>query len=194
MNNQKTGELIRRLRKEKGYTQKQLAERLHISPKTVSKWETAAGCPDISLIMQLAQELDTTSEHLLQGNAQNSTQNGGNMKRLQFYYCEVCDNLLTGTDAASISCCGRKLKPLKVQPMDAVHMAKIEILEDEYYITFSHEMKKTHYIRFVALVSYNRVTIVRMYPEQNAELYMHLVSRGELYLCCSQDGLFKITL
>ncbi|MBR0448529.1 MAG: helix-turn-helix transcriptional regulator, partial [Peptococcaceae bacterium] len=41
MDNQKTGELIRALRKEKGYTQKQLAELLHISPKTISKWETA---------------------------------------------------------------------------------------------------------------------------------------------------------
>lgn len=191
MNNQKTGELIRRLRKEKGYTQKQLAEHLHISPKTVSKWETAAGCPDISLIMQLAQVLNTTSEQLLQGVVEKQGNNGGNMKRIQFYQCELCGNVLSGTGEASISCCGRKLFPLSAKPMDEKHAVQIEALDDDFFVMISHEMSKAHYIRFVAWTSYDRVLLVRMYPEQNSELHINLPRRGELFVCCSKDGLFQ---
>ena len=54
MDNAKIGALIRRLRKEKKMTQLQLALKLHISDKTVSKWERGLGCPDVSLIGQLS--------------------------------------------------------------------------------------------------------------------------------------------
>jgi transcriptional regulator with XRE-family HTH domain len=50
MNNEKTGMLIAQIRKEKGLTQKQLADRIAVSNATISKWETAKGFPDISLI------------------------------------------------------------------------------------------------------------------------------------------------
>jgi len=50
MNNEKTGMLIAQIRKEKGLTQKQLADRIGVSNVTISKWETAKGFPDISLI------------------------------------------------------------------------------------------------------------------------------------------------
>ena len=50
MNAEKTGALIRALRTEQGLTQKQLADRLHLSDRTVSKWERGAGCPDVSLL------------------------------------------------------------------------------------------------------------------------------------------------
>ena len=46
----KTGKLIRKLRTDMGLTQKQLAERLHVSDKAVSKWGTGNGCPDLSLL------------------------------------------------------------------------------------------------------------------------------------------------
>ena len=50
----KIGALIRRLRRERGLTQGQLAEALGLSPKTVSKWERALGCPDVSLLPALS--------------------------------------------------------------------------------------------------------------------------------------------
>ncbi len=194
MDKQKIGALIRKLRKEKGYTQQQLATLLNVSAKTVSKWETAAGCPDISLITELARVLDTTSEHLLQGTIQQPMFGGGNMKRIQFYVCESCGNVLTGTGEAMISCCGKKIMPLKAQPIDDAHAVHMEELDDDYFITFSHSMEKDHYIRFVAWTSYDRFLLVRMYPEQNPELHINLPRRGELYLCCSENGLFRMKL
>ena len=194
MDKQKTGAMIRALRKEKGYTQQQLAELLNVSTKTISKWETAAGYPDISMITKLAQVLNTTSEQLLQGDLPKDFQNGENMKRVQFYQCDICGNLLSSTGNATVSCCGHKLVPLKVQPMDEFHMMHIEELDDDSFIAFVHNMTKTHYIRFIAWVSYDRLTLVRMYPEQNAELHINLPRRGEIYVCCSRDGLFRMKL
>ena len=194
MDKQKTGAMIRALRKEKGYTQQQLAELLNVSTKTISKWETAAGYPDISMIIKLAQVLNTTSEQLLQGDLPKVFQNGENMKRVQFYQCDICGNLLSSTGNATVSCCGHKLVPLKVQPMDEFHMMHIEELDDDSFIAFAHNMTKTHYIRFIAWVSYDRLTLVRMYPEQNAELHINLPRRGEVYVFCSRDGLFRMRL
>ncbi len=191
MNNWQIGSQIRILRKEKGYTQKQLAELLHVSPKTVSKWETAAGCPDISIISRVAQVLGTSAEYLLQEDEPLQVQNGGNMKRIQFYCCDICGNILTSTGRTSISCCGRTLLPMKATPIDAHHAVQLEPLDDDYFVTISHPMDKAHYIRFIAWVSYDRMTLVRLYPEQNPELHINLPRRGSLYVCCSKDGLFQ---
>ena len=191
MDNVKTGQLICKLRKEKNMTQQQLADILMVSPKTISKWETGAGCPDISVLPQLAAELGVSAEQLLKGSLQPSLQDGGNMKRVKFYRCETCGNVLTGTGEAEIICCGRKLDALKVMPMDDAHTLQLEQLEDDYFITAAHDMIKEHFITFVAWASFDRVMLVRLYPEQNAELRMHLPRKGDLYVCCSKDGLFR---
>lgn len=191
MDIEKTGRLICKLRKEKQLTQQQLAELLKVSPKTISKWETGAGCPDISVLSQLAAVLGVTAEQLLKGDLQPSLQDGGNMKRIKFYRCETCGNVLTGTGEAEIICCGRKLYPLEVQPMDKIHCVKSELIEDEMFITLTHDMQKEHFISFIAWAGYDRVMLVRLYPEQNAEVRIPLFRRGTLYVCCSKDGLFQ---
>ncbi len=61
------GPFVARLRKEKGLTQKALAQRIHVSDKAVSKWERAAGLPDITLLIPLAEALDVTVTELLRG-------------------------------------------------------------------------------------------------------------------------------
>ena len=63
----KTGELIRRLRLEKCLTQASLADLLNISDKAVSKWERGLGCPDLSLIPDLAAVLGVRIENILAG-------------------------------------------------------------------------------------------------------------------------------
>lgn len=67
MNNEKTGQLIRSIRTEKGITQKQLADQLHISSAAVSKWENGHGFPDVSLLEPLAAALDITVTELVSG-------------------------------------------------------------------------------------------------------------------------------
>ncbi len=62
-----SGKTIRLLREKKNYTQKQLAERIGVSEKTVSKWETKKGLPDISLLEPLAKELQISVAEPMNG-------------------------------------------------------------------------------------------------------------------------------
>lgn len=102
----KVGKLIFQLRTEKGLTQKQVADQLNISNKTISKWECGLGCPDVSLWEELANVLGADILKLLQGELTPNRPDVGKMDRIQFYVCPVCGNILTSTGAASIACGG----------------------------------------------------------------------------------------
>lgn len=67
MDNEKFGQFVRFMRKEKQMTQQQLAERLHLTDKAISKWERGLSLPDISMLEQLAKELDISVVELLCG-------------------------------------------------------------------------------------------------------------------------------
>lgn len=67
MNSIKTGKLISALRTSKGMTQKQLADKINISDKAVSKWERGDGCPDVSILPVLAQALGVEVDNILSG-------------------------------------------------------------------------------------------------------------------------------
>lgn len=186
----KVGKLILSLRKEKNMTQKNVAEAMNISDKTISKWERGLGCPDVSLLGELSNILGVNIEKLLLGDLNQNDADGGNMKKVKFYVCPNCGNIINSTGDAGISCCGRRLEPLIVKPEDEAHKITVTEIEDEYFITIHHEMSKTHYISFVAFVTYDRVLIVKLYPEQNAELRLPRMPRGKLYAYCSQHGLW----
>ena len=90
------------------------------------------------------------------------------MKRMKFYVCPECGNIFTAASAAEISCCGRKLSTLEANAPDEGHTPETEIIDDEFYVTFPHEMKKSHYISFAAVTGCDRVYLQRLYPEQDA--------------------------
>ena len=190
MDCQKVGKLILDLRKEKGITQRQLADLMNISDKTISKWDRGLGCPDVSLLGELSSILGVNIEKILSGDLEPNDKDGGNMKKTKFYVCPSCGNIITSSGDAEISCCGRKLSPLKAQKADNTHVLNIETIEHEYYITFSHEMTKEHYICFIACVSYDKVFTVRLYPEQSGELRFPRVPGGKFYFYCNKDGLW----
>lgn len=190
MDERKTGALIRRLRLEKGLTQLQLAQRLHVSDKAVSKWERAQGCPDVSLLPALSDALGVNIGSLLCGALDQGERNGGNMRRIRFYVCPECGNVVAMTGEAEVSCCGRTLEAMKPVPCDEAHAIRIEPMDGETYLSFGHEMSKAHHIRFVACVGYDRVLLVRLYPEQGGELRMPYIPHGTYYIGCSRDGLF----
>jgi transcriptional regulator with XRE-family HTH domain len=189
MDCRKVGELILRLRKEKHMTQKEVADAMNISDKAVSKWERGLGCPDVSLLNELSSILGVNIERILEGDLDPNEADGGNMLRIKFYVCPDCGNIASSTGDADISCCGRKLTPLAALPEDDEHRAAIEEIEEDYYITFSHDMSKSHFISFVAYVMGDRVLMVRLYPEQGAELRFPRVYSGRLYYYCSRHGL-----
>lgn len=187
----KVGRLIFVLRTEKGMTQKALADAMNISDRTISKWERGIGCPDVSLLQELSDILEVNIERILSGELEANDMDKGNMKKIKFYLCPDCGNILCCTGEAELSCCGKKLTALDVQHRDAQHEISIEEIEDEFYVTLQHEMSKTHYITFVAIVTYDRVLLVKLYPEQDAQLRFPKMRGGEIYVCCSKHGLMK---
>lgn len=190
----KTGTLIARLRREKGLTQKEIAEKLGICAKTVSKWETGHGFPDISIITELSKIFQVDTEKLIKGEMPERKTEAGNVKRTKFYVCEHCGNILTSIGKAEITCCGRKLAPLSVNECDDEHKLTIEKIEDDFYITFSHPMSKEHYISFFSYVRFDRVLTVKLYPEQGGEMRFPQMRGGKMYYYCNKHGLFEIKI
>jgi len=191
MDCKKVGNMILGIRKEKGLTQKQLADAMNISDKTISKWERGLGCPDVSLLCELSLILGVNIEKILLGDLDPNESDGGNMKKIKFYVCANCGNILTALGDAEISCCGRKLSPLVAKPHDDIHQLKIEEIEEDYYITFSHEMTKKHYISFVAYVTYDRFLLVKLYPEQGGEVRFPKMNDGIILFYCTEHGLWS---
>lgn len=186
-----TGAAIKRLREGKGLTQAELGERIGVSDKAVSKWETAKGLPDISLMEPLSKALGVSVMELLSGNAVCNRNRAGNMLRTNFYVCPICGNVLLGTGEAVVSCCGVTLPKLEAEPWDEAHTVNIQPVEDESYLTVEHEMTKTHYISFLAYVTADRAEVRKLYPEGEAAARMSLRGRGYLYLYCNRHGLMK---
>ena len=191
MNGYVTAETIKRLREAAGLTQKQLAQQLTISDKTVSKWETARGLPDISLLAPLAGALSVSLAELLSGNCIQNTNRGGNLLRSRFYVCPVCGNIIHAVGAGVYSCCGVSLPPLEAEPEDEEHTIRIETVENEHFLTLAHPMTKEHYLSFIAWVTGDRVNLVKWYPEGNAETRIQLRGHGFLYVYCNRHGLFS---
>ncbi len=194
MNTYITGTVIKRLREAKGITQTELAEQIGVSSKAVSKWETAKGLPDITLIEPLSTALGVSVMELMSGEPIINQNRSANLLRSKFYVCPLCGNILHATGDAVISCCGITLPPLEADDVDNEHTVTIERAEDEHFVTVHHEMTKTHYISFAAYVTGDRMQLVKFYPEGNAEARFQFRGNGYLYLYCNKHGLMKHSL
>ena len=187
-----TGAVIRKLRERKNMTQEELADKVFVSSKAVSKWETGQGFPDISLLEPLAKALDISVIELLSGEDIRNLNRSSNMVKGKFYVCPVCGNVISTTGEAVVSCCGITLPPLDAEPEDGEHDIKTEIVEDEYYVSVSNPMTKDHYISFLAAVSDHGVQFVKLYPEGNAEARFKINGIRKLYAYCNRHGLFQL--
>lgn len=194
MNTYVTGAMIRRLREGRKMTQSDLAEKLSVSDKAVSKWETGKGYPDITLLEPLADVLGVSVLELISGSDVCNRNRSCNMKRMQFYVCPVCGNVLTGTGEAVISCCGITLPPLEAEAPNEAHQVQVACVEDEYYVTLPHEMQKGHYISFLAAVRDDSLEMVKLYPEGGAEARFQRRNVDAVYFYCNRHGLFRQSL
>ncbi len=189
-----TGTAIKVLREKNGMTQAQLGEILGVTDKAVSKWETAKGLPDITLIEPLAKALGVSVPELLSGEPITNKNISANVLRSKFYICPICGNIIRTMGDALISCCGIALPPLEAEYPDEDHRITIEKVEDEHFITVHHPMTKSHYISFVTFLTTDRVQFVKLYPEGNAETRLKLYGRGYLYFYCNHHGLMRIKI
>lgn len=191
MNTYVTGATIKQLREKRNLTQTQLGEIIGVTGKTVSKWETAKGLPDISLLQPLAQALGLSvielmnGEHIINGNI------SANMLRCKFYVCPLCGNVIHAAGNAVVSCCGITLPALEAEAPDEAHGITVESVEDEHFITVHHSMTKGHFISFLAYVTSDRLQLVKLYPEGEAQTRLQLRGRGYLYYYCNRHGLFR---
>ena len=192
MNSYVTGTTIKQLREMQKLTQTELAEKIGVSSKTVSKWETAKGLPDISLLQPLAQALGISVIELMNGEQIINQNISGNLLRGKFYVCPICGNVIHSLGNAVVSCCGITLPPLDAEAEDEDHTVTVEQVEDEHFITIHHPMDKHHFISFAAYVTTDRLQLVKFYPEGNAETRMQLRGMGYLYYYCNHHGLFRV--
>ena len=190
MNNYVTGAAIKTLREKQRMTQSRLAEKLCVSDKTVSKWETGKGFPDISLLEPLAAVLGISVPELLSGEQIINRNRAANMRRGRLYICPVCGNVLHAAGETLVSCCGITLPPLEAEEPDETHKLTVEDVEHELYVSSAHPMSKTHYLSFAAYCTDDRFELVRFYPEGNAEARFFRRGRGLLYWYCNRHGLF----
>lgn len=190
IDNYVTGAQIKMLREKKKMTQEELAEKINVTAKAVSKWETGNGFPDISLLESLAGALGISVIELLSGTCIHNQNKNANIARSKFYVCPVCGNVIMSTGEALISCCGITLPPQNAEEADAEHKINIEISEDEYYVSLDHPMTKEHYISFIAAVSDNGIQFEKLYPEGPCQARFKISRVKKLLVYCNKDGLF----
>ena len=194
MNQYVTGAVIRELREKNNMTQAELAEQLCVSDKTISKWETGKGYPDVSLLEPIVKVFGVSITELISGNAINNVNISANMLRSKFYVCPVCGNVIHSMGEAVIHCHGITLSPCQPEETDEHHMIFIERVEDEYFIRIGHDMTKQHYISFIAGLSSDKIQMIKLYPEGNAEGRIKINGVRKLFFYCNRDGLFYINV
>lgn len=191
MNQYVTGAMIRESRERKQMTQADLAGVLKVSDKTVSKWETGRGYPDITLLEPIAEAFGISVMELLSGNIIRNMNVSSNMMRSGFYVCPVCGNVIHSMGEAVINCHGVSLKPCEAEETDPRHRILVEKVEDEYYVRVEHDMTKQHHISFIAALSPDRLQMVKLYPEGNAEARFKMNGVKKIFCYCNRDGLFQ---
>lgn len=191
MDNYVTGAAIEALREKYNMTQAELAARLLVSDKTISKWENGRGLPDITLLEPLSRALRISVPELLCGKTVSNANRASNLLRSRLYFCPVCGNVLFAKGEALVSCCGIRLPALEAEEPDEDHTVRVEKIEDEFYVTTAHEMSKEHFLSFFAYVTMDRFEMKTLYPEGNPEARFFIRGSGWLYYACNRHGLFR---
>lgn len=186
-----TGKAIKELREKRQITQKELAEQIGVSDKTISKWETNRGLPDIGIMEELARALGVSIAELLTGDLRENENPSGNMKKVHFYVCPVCGNIITSVGQGTFSCCGITLPEAEAEKCDEEHCLNVQTIDNEYSVTMQHPMNKTHYISFIAYVTSDDCEIIKLYPEQDISLRFRKRGHGIMYAYCNRHGMVK---
>lgn len=189
-----TGKTIKELREKRNLTQRELAEKINVSDKTISKWETGKGLPDIGIIEELSKALCISIGELLTGEYRKNENVSANMKKMQFYVCPICGNVIASVGSGSFSCCGITLPRQDAEECDQDHFIEIQTVEHEYHIRVSHPMEKNHYVSFVAYATSDSVEIVKLYPEQDISVRFKKKGHGHICVYCNRHGMFGITV
>ena len=192
------GETIKAFREKNKMTQAELAEKIGVTDKAVSKWETGRGLPDITLIEPIAEALGLSVGELFAGEQIINENKSSNMRKSQLYVCPICGNLIQSAGDVAMSCCGVTLPALEAEEADSDHQIRCQTIEGEYYVTVEHPMTgehpmtKEHHISFIMYRTGDRLETVKLYPEGSTECRFFRRGRGEILAYCNRHGLFGI--
>ena len=120
-------------------------------------------------------------------------------ENVRFYFCPICGNVigLIDGDMNKITCCGKKMELMNANSTDASqekHVPVCERVQDEIIVkvgTVEHPMEKEHYIMWIAQVSDNQTTRIRLFPEQSTEVRFKYIPKSIIYAYCNKHGLWK---
>lgn len=194
MENYITGTLIKNLREKNKLTQQELADKLFISAKAVSKWETGKGLPDISMLEPIGKIFNISITELLTGQVAINSNVNANMLRSVFYVCPICGNVIHAMGQAHISCHGINLVALEADSVNVEDKVSIESIEDELFVKVDHPMTKKNYISFIAAVSYDKIQLVKLYPEGSPQARFKRNRVSYIYFYDNVEGLFLVDL
>ena len=121
------------------------------------------------------------------------------MQNLNLYKCMKCNTLIQQLDEsnANIECCNTKMTKIEANTFEAStekHIPIYELSNSEIIVTIGeieHPMEKDHYIMWIALVSENRITKVKLYPEQATTTRLPYIPKSTIYAYCNKHGLWK---
>jgi len=116
------------------------------------------------------------------------------MKKMCFYICPVCGNVIMSVGQGAFSCCGISLPAAEAEKCDENHTIKVESTDDGYGVFVEHEMNKKHYISFIAYVTSDTCEVIKLYPEQDAEVHFMRKGHGMMFAYCNKHGLFRILI
>ncbi|MGM9969409.1 MAG: helix-turn-helix domain-containing protein [Anaeroplasma sp.] len=187
MNQYVTGNVIKSIRENKGFTQSELAEKLHVSPKTISKWETGKGFPDVALLEDLSKVLCVSLSELFSGEMVKNSNTHSNILNSNIYVCPICGNVIFSVGENLVCCHGIELYPLEAEDVDLNY----QIVEDEIYFNIDSPMTKDDYVSFIAGVSSDRFEIKKLYFEGPAEARLKMEGLKYVYYYKNRDGLFR---
>lgn len=187
MNQYVTGKTIKELREKKGMTQLELGDKIGVSSKTISKWETGNGFPDVSILEDLSLALEVSLTELFSGETINNTNVHANMLNVKFYICPICGNAIVSIGEAMVSCHGIELKALLYEETDL----EVEEVEDEVFISIDSPMTKNDYISFIAGVYSDGFDVRKMYIEGPAQTRLKRRGLKYIFYYSNRDGLYR---
>jgi len=169
-------QLIKTQREKLSLTQAELANRLAVSEKTVSKWETGRGLPDVSIIPSLTNALEVSVDEFLRGSVSENKNETANLVKCKFYVCPECGNVVLSVGEINASCHGKTLMPLAAQ--NAVFAS---VSGNEIVANVDSSMTKDDSVSFIAYVTQDGVDLRKLYPEQSATAVF--LRRGHGFVC-----------
>ena len=177
-----SGLTLRLLRESLGLTQKQLADKIHVSNRTVSAWENGTRKIRHSVMIKILKEYDASIYDLLDNCDDFSD-------RFRFYICKACGNTIIAHKDTSVTCCSMKLIPESMTEFGEFPEYEAECFGDLIKFTVKHEMSLCHYIKFIAYVSRGGCAYSVLNHKSTPTLCAVNYGEGELFVYCTRRGL-----